>query len=105
MKKLTKNDILKKWEGFAKDNNLEFNPSENIPYKVELCAKYGGACPCLPHNRICPEKVCLEDIRKCGVCYCNVFKQKGRKIDSEKYSCMTKDVIEHYKNKKAKLQS
>lgn len=101
MKKLTKKNILKRWDRFAKDNNLEFNPSENISYKAGLCAKYGGACPCLPHDRTCPEKECLEDIRKCGVCYCYVFKEKGRKIDSEAYAKMAKEVRENFKKAKA----
>lgn len=84
------NKLLKKWEQYAKQHNLELNRDIDINLKAEVCAKSNGACPCLVHWRSdCPCKEALEEIKEANACYCMLFKKKKAVIDFKKHSEMT----------------
>ena len=87
--------ILEKWKKFAKEHNIGLNPDIDIDLKAEVCAGNGNACPCLPYWRLsCPCPKVLDDIKEADACYCMVFRKKGKKIDYEEHSKMTKKVRE-----------
>ena len=91
--------VMKKWSSFAKKEGLEFNPIINVVAKAESCVRCGGACPCLPsYRKKCPSEDCLGDIERAGVCYCFVFKKKGKDIDFDEYPLMTKSVRDKFKH-------
>jgi ferredoxin-thioredoxin reductase catalytic subunit len=91
----TKEEVLKRWKKFAKDNNLELNQDIDINLKAEVTAKYNGVCACLPRWRTsCPCPEVLDDIKEANACYCMVFKAKGKTIDLKEHSKMTKKIRE-----------
>ena len=67
--------IIKKWEEFARKNGLVLNSKPGyIKSVARICAKKGGACPCLPKERPrCPCQYVFSDIKKMGCCHCMVF--------------------------------
>ena len=67
--------IIKRWKEFAAKNGLVLNSKPGyITAVAKICAKKGGACPCLPKKRPhCPCKEVFEDIKKMGCCHCMVF--------------------------------
>jgi len=88
-------EILRKWEIYAKKHGFDLNPDVDIKLKAYVCSLYGDACPCLVHwRKTCPCPEALEEIREANACYCMVFKKKGSVIDLKKHSEMTKRARE-----------
>jgi hypothetical protein len=66
-------NVINRWDEFAKANDIEFYNSEGSWAK--RCLELNGACILKPSQRpVCPCKECLSEIKKDGHCFCHIFR-------------------------------